>query len=175
MARSNPQLNSMMQSNPQLQALMSDPETLRRMADPANLQAMMQMQQSMQQLQRSGLMPPMGGFGAPQMPLGMGLFPPPPSTSSSAATPPSQPVQTTIGGLDFSSILASGGAGGGAGNYASTSFNNAPSAASRSPEARFESQLQQLEGMGFTDREANLRALIASNGNVNAAVERLLQ
>lgn len=165
----NPQLNSMLQSNPQLQSLFSDPETLRRMSDPANLQAMMQMQQSMQQLQRSGLIPPVAGFGAPQMPFGMGLFPPESAASAPTSTAPSQPVSTTIGGLDFSSLLSS------TGNPASTSFSNVPSATSRSPEVRFESQLQQLEGMGFTDREANLRALIASNGNVNAAVERLLQ
>lgn len=28
--------------------------------------------------------------------------------------------------------------------------------------------------MGFYDREANVRALVATGGNVNAAVERLL-
>ena len=42
------------------------------------------------------------------------------------------------------------------------------------PEQRFASQLEQLESMGFTDRASNIRALVATNGNVNAAVERLL-
>jgi ubiquilin len=32
-----------------------------------------------------------------------------------------------------------------------------------------------LQDMGFYDQEANIRALQASGGNVNAAVERLLQ
>lgn len=31
-----------------------------------------------------------------------------------------------------------------------------------------------LQDMGFIDRAANIRALQAVNGNVNAAVERLL-
>ena len=35
-------------------------------------------------------------------------------------------------------------------------------------------QLQQMHDMGFINREANLAALIATSGNVNAAVERLL-
>jgi ubiquilin len=166
MARMNPQLNSMLQANPQLQAAFSDPETLRRMADPANLQAMMQMQQSMQQLQRSGLVPPGGGMG---MPMGApGMFPPMfPATPAAPSA-----VNTTIGGLDFSSLLS---AGAGAQSSSAGSFSAPPAATSRSPEVRFESQLQQLEGMGFGDREANIRALVATNGNVNAAVERLLQ
>lgn len=32
-----------------------------------------------------------------------------------------------------------------------------------------------LQDMGFSDREANIRALQATGGNVNAAVDRLLQ
>ena len=42
------------------------------------------------------------------------------------------------------------------------------------PALRFASQISQLCDMGFMDTDANLRALIATGGNVNAAVERLL-
>ena len=42
------------------------------------------------------------------------------------------------------------------------------------PEERFRSQLEQLREMGFYDPQANINALIATNGNVNAALERLL-
>merc|ERR1711872_956055 len=42
------------------------------------------------------------------------------------------------------------------------------------PEERFASQLEQLANMGFVDRQANIQALIATMGDVNAAVERLL-
>ena len=36
-------------------------------------------------------------------------------------------------------------------------------------------QLQQLNDMGFDDNTVNIRCLIATNGNVNMAVERILQ
>lgn len=42
------------------------------------------------------------------------------------------------------------------------------------PEIRFASQLQQLNEMGFWDKDENIRALLLTNGNVNAAIERLL-
>jgi ubiquilin 1,2, putative len=43
------------------------------------------------------------------------------------------------------------------------------------PEERYRNQLEQLATMGFMNREANLQALIATFGDVSAAVERLLQ
>lgn len=42
------------------------------------------------------------------------------------------------------------------------------------PEVRFREQLQQLQEMGFTDQQANITALTASNGFVQGAIERLL-
>lgn len=42
------------------------------------------------------------------------------------------------------------------------------------PQEAFREQLQQLRDMGFINTEANLAALQATGGNVNAAVERLL-
>ena len=42
------------------------------------------------------------------------------------------------------------------------------------PEERYATQLQQLQEMGFYDRAENIRAMLATNVNVNAAVERLL-
>lgn len=43
------------------------------------------------------------------------------------------------------------------------------------PEVRYASQLEQLRNMGFTNQEANLRALQESFGDVEAAIERLLR
>lgn len=43
------------------------------------------------------------------------------------------------------------------------------------PEQTYQSELEQLAAMGFANREANLRALIATFGDVNAAVEILLR
>lgn len=51
---------------------------------------------------------------------------------------------------------------------------NAPAVSSEPPEVRFAAQLQQLNEMGFWDRDENIRALLLTNGNVNAAIERLL-
>uniref|UniRef100_A0A914YQC3 Ubiquilin n=1 Tax=Panagrolaimus superbus TaxID=310955 RepID=A0A914YQC3_9BILA len=42
------------------------------------------------------------------------------------------------------------------------------------PEERYRSQLDQLVGMGFSNRDANIRALQDTNGDVNAAIDRLL-
>lgn len=75
---------------------MSDPEMLRRTLDPANIQAIVQMQQAMQQLQRSGLMPPGSAEGAP---LGFGAAPTQPPASAGAA--PHQSPRT------FSTLFAS--------------------------------------------------------------------
>ena len=43
---------------------MNNPESLRQMLSPENMQAMMQMQQAMQQLQGTGLVPPAAAAGA---------------------------------------------------------------------------------------------------------------
>ncbi|CAO3591033.1 unnamed protein product [Absidia cylindrospora] len=42
------------------------------------------------------------------------------------------------------------------------------------PETRFSSQIGQLEEMGFSEKQANIRALLATGGNVEAAIEYLL-
>ncbi|KAF0978038.1 hypothetical protein FDP41_002930 [Naegleria fowleri] len=42
------------------------------------------------------------------------------------------------------------------------------------PRERFAAQLSQLQEMGFFDEQSNIEALLATNGNVNAAVEYLL-
>ncbi len=110
------------------------------------------MQQAMQTLQGNGfpgLGPAGGAFGAP------------------AGGP----------GLDFSALLspfpAGGSAGGGGGGFGSFAAPAAPASA-EPPATRYASQLRQLYDMGFSDEQANLQALIATGGNLNAAVERLL-
>jgi ubiquilin len=74
---------------------------------------------------------------------------------------------------------------GGAGNTTSTPFPmfnpfgmTPPSAThttpSQPPEQRFASQITQLEEMGFSERDRNVRALLATGGDVQAAIEYLL-
>lgn len=43
------------------------------------------------------------------------------------------------------------------------------------PGERFRNQLQSLNDMGFTDRSANISALVSAHGNVNRAIEILLE
>jgi ubiquilin len=42
-------------------------------------------------------------------------------------------------------------------------------------EQRYQRQLEQLAAMGFHNRETNLQCLIATYGDIDAAVDRLLQ
>ncbi|KAI4314643.1 hypothetical protein L6164_027531 [Bauhinia variegata] len=49
-----------------------------------------------------------------------------------------------------------------------------PNRSDEPPEQLYATQLSQLQEMGFFDTQENLRALIATSGNVHAAVERLL-
>jgi ubiquilin len=127
---------------------------MRQMLDPANMQAMMQMQQAMQQLQGNPLFGGMmGGAGAG----GAGA-------AGGAARAPG-----AAAGLE--GLLAGlGGLGGGLGALGGL---GGPQPVA-DPEAAYATQLQQLQDMGFFDRETNIRALQATGGNVNAAVERLL-
>jgi ubiquilin len=110
------------------------------------------------QLQRSGMIPSLPGLGAGGgFPPGIGF----PSRASAAAPP----VPSSIAGLDFSAIL---------GASATPNPSSFVPPAATTPAARYASQLRQLADMGFHDEAANLRALTATNGNVNNAVERLL-
>lgn len=76
------------------------------------------------------------------------------------------PPGSLPGNIDFSQMMAGMG-GSGLGGVP-------PPPQVTDPETTYASQIQQLVDMGFYDRDANVRALQASGGNVNAAVERLL-
>ncbi|KAI0829113.1 hypothetical protein BC628DRAFT_1199794 [Trametes gibbosa] len=66
-----------------------------------------------------------------------------------------------------------GGLGGGLGGMGGFGAPPAP-ADSRPPEERFQVQLQQLQDMGFTNASQNVRALLATGGNVHSAIEYIL-
>ena len=61
-----------------------------------------------------------------------------------------------------------------ASNTGSTTLASSNTSTTEPPETRFRSQLEQLEEMGFSERQANVRALLATGGNVQAAIEYLL-
>ncbi|CAN0585645.1 unnamed protein product [Ectocarpus sp. 12 AP-2014] len=149
----------MKQANPALRGQL--PQFMRRMADPQNVQALAQMQQSMEQLQRAGMLPPGmmpgapgagGSAGAANNPWAAA----PPASSSSSSSSPSSNTTTP------SATAAT----------PTPSASTAPPVAN--PEETYAAQLTQMNDMGFTDRAACVRALVASQGNVNMAVERML-
>ncbi|KAG7317985.1 hypothetical protein KOW79_019020 [Hemibagrus wyckioides] len=160
----NPQLQEQMRHQlPVFLQQMQNPEALSVMTNPRAMQALMQIQQGLQTLQTEapGLMPSLITGGAPGgLPTGVNV-----SSSESAPPPTSGQSTTPAAGTNSSQqqlmqqmlqMFAGG------------------SASTQTPEVRFQQQLEQLSAMGFINREANLQALIATGGDINAAIERLL-
>lgn len=166
----NPQLQEQMrQQLPVFLQQMQNPESLSVMTNPRAMRALMQIQEGLQTLQTEapGLMPSLipGGMaagipGAP-IPPGVNVTPenPPPSGQPPAPTPTPAAGTNTAQQQLMQQMLQMF-----AGGNAST----------QTPEVRFQQQLEQLSAMGFINREANLQALIATGGDINAAIERLL-
>jgi len=161
------QMSSMM---PQMLQQMQNPAVQQLMSNPEALQAIMQIQQGMDRLRQTA--PDVfQSMGLPTLPPN--LVPPvapasatPASPSTTSSTTPST-TSTTVPGQgvppdQFSQFMSQMMGQMRAGNP------------DQPPEERFASQLDQLASMGFVDRQANVQALIATMGDVNAAVERLL-
>lgn len=155
MSAMNPQLGAALH-NPQVRAMLANPAFLQQMSNPQSLQAMMQMQQQMAAAGMGG-----GTFGAGN------------PFAGGAGFNPYMMGEGFPGG-----VAPVGGAGGNNLNFSSLFGGNAagafPVQPPVDPAVRYASQLQQLQDMGFSDADANLRALQATGGGVNAAVERLL-
>ncbi|EHH62623.1 Protein linking IAP with cytoskeleton 1 [Macaca fascicularis] len=159
-----PYMRSMMQSlsqNPDLAAQMQNPDTLSAMSNPRAMQALLQIQQGLQTLATEapglipGFTPGLGALGSTGGSSG---------TNGSNATP-SENTSPTAGTTEpghqqFIQQMLQALAG------VNPQLQN--------PEVRFQQQLEQLSAMGFLNREANLQALIATGGDINAAIERLL-
>lgn len=141
----------------QVAQTMGDPATLEAMSNPRVLEAFQQIQRAHEVIRQEapGLLNMMGG-GA-----GMGPMPGAPGAGAPpGAAPPA-------GGNDFMAnmLRTMGGMGGGAGAAVPPVAN---------PEEHYASQLEQLEMMGFSNRAANIEELQRTQGNVEAAVDRLL-
>jgi ubiquilin len=158
--QTNPQLSGM---GPEIRGMMQSPEFRQMLSNPEMIRQMATMASAMQ-----------GGNGGAN-PFGGMMSPPPPSaaaTGTNNATDQSQQQNPFAGFGNVPAVdpqlqqrMAAlfGGPG-------------APAAApadTRSPEERFQVQLQQLNEMGFWDAAKNIRALTATGGNVNAAIEML--
>ncbi|XP_028627803.1 ubiquilin-1 isoform X3 [Grammomys surdaster] len=159
-----PYMRSMMQSlsqNPDLAAQMQNPDTLSAMSNPRAMQALLQIQQGLQTLatEAPGLIP---GF-TPGLAAGNSGGSSGTNAPSTAPGEDTNPQGSTAepGHQQFIQQML----------QALVGVNPQQL---QSPEVRFQQQLEQLSAMGFLNREANLQALIATGGDINAAIERLL-
>uniref|UniRef100_A0A674APR1 Ubiquilin-4 n=1 Tax=Salmo trutta TaxID=8032 RepID=A0A674APR1_SALTR len=159
----NPQLQQQMrQQLPMFLQQMQNPEMLSAMSNPRAMQALLQIQQGLQTLatEAPGFIPGvgLGGAGSDLNPApGLSSDPAPSDLSSGSQvvteTGQRQQQQFVRQMLDA---------------LASTNQQ------AQTEELPFQQQVEQLTTMGFLNPEANLQALIATGGDVNAAVERLL-
>ncbi|KAG7154490.1 Ubiquilin-1-like [Homarus americanus] len=162
---------------------MQNPEVQNFMSNPQALSAVAQIQSGLEQLRQTSpsLFNSMGLSVPPVIPSAGGSNQSATTSSTSSttstastttgsaptATPPGGGLSGLVPGTDaFANLMSTmsqaltGGTGGSGGGG--------------NPEQQYASQLEQLSAMGFINREANLQALIATFGDVNAAVERLL-
>ncbi|XP_023015815.2 ubiquilin [Leptinotarsa decemlineata] len=156
----NPVLQAQMRNMmPQFMQQMQNPEVQNLMTNPQALDAIMQIQQGMETLRQS----------APSL---IHTFAPPPApqevpnSTSTAPTEPADGTRNPSSGLPrdaFSEFMSRM-----VGSMAANTDNTLP------PEQRYQAQLEQLAAMGFLNREINLQALISTFGDINAAVEKLL-
>ena len=154
----NPGLRAMLDAQPGSREMLRNPELMRAMPQ------MMQM--------FGGGAGGMGGMGMPPAAMlgGGGASP------SAAAGALGGPSAAAGWGEDprMAQLLRALGGGGAFGGAPGTAGGMvAPLGVARPPEEVYAAQLLQLEEMGLTNREQNIRALQMSGGNVNVAVERI--
>ncbi|KAG9136975.1 hypothetical protein Leryth_013824 [Lithospermum erythrorhizon] len=155
----NPAVSQMMQSllsNPQYmnQILGGNPMLNNMLGSNPQLREMMQNPDFIRQLTSPEMMQQLMTFQ-------QGLLP-----QLGQQRPTQEPGQTG-GGAGMEMLMNMFG-GLGTGGLAASNRPNVP------PEEQYATQLSQLQEMGFFDTQENIRALVATAGNVNAAVERLL-
>lgn len=192
-----PQLPSFLQQ-------MQSPETIAAMSNPRAMQALLQIQQGLQTLatEAPGLIPgftpgvgmgmlgtaitpvgpvtPIGPIGpiVPFTPIGpIGPIGPTGPASSPGSTGTGIPPATTVSSSAPTETISPTSESGPSQQFIQQmvqALTGGSPPQPPNPEVRFQQQLEQLNAMGFLNREANLQALIATGGDINAAIERLL-
>jgi len=152
---------------PNIMTQMQNPEFQAAMTNPEVLAAMMQIQQGMQRLTMAapGLLP---GIGVAS-PYGQQTGSPGRMPNPQAGGRQNDAYIQSLMSQMVSSLST------GQGGQRPTLPGVVPAAPpTGNPELAYRAQLQQLGQMGFVDAHANLQALIATNGDLNSAIERLL-
>ncbi|KAJ8413923.1 hypothetical protein AAFF_G00065210 [Aldrovandia affinis] len=159
----NPELQQQMRLQlPVFLQQMQNPEMLSAMWNPRAMQALLQIQQGLQTLatEAPGFIPGvgLGGLGG----VGSTGGSPTPTAGPAPSPAPADPQTGSHGGQQQQFVQQM--------LQALAATNPQVQGA----DVRFQQQLEQLSGMGFLNREANLQALIATGGDITAAIERLL-
>ncbi|ELK38712.1 PREDICTED: ubiquilin-1-like [Myotis davidii] len=125
------------------------------LTNPRALQALIQIEKGLQILSREvpslGPGRPHGATGAPEM-------------RGAGQGHRTDPVQPTMAVLQLLHALA---------NACSQSTQSSQSS-TLPTESRYQQELEHLKAMGFANRDANLQALMATDGDIHAAIEKLL-
>ncbi|XP_071914711.1 ubiquitin domain-containing protein DSK2a isoform X1 [Coffea arabica] len=140
----NPQLRGMLDSNSQLREMLQNPDFIRQLTSPETMQQLMTFQQSL-----------LSQLGRQQ------------NTQESGRNAGGGGATGTLDNTGLEMLMSMFG-GLGTGGLTVPNRSNVP------PEELYATQLSQLQEMGFFDTQENIRALVATAGNVHAAVERLL-
>ncbi|KAL9716771.1 hypothetical protein Ac2012v2_001222 [Leucoagaricus gongylophorus] len=174
----NPQLNHM---GPQVREMFQSEQFRQLVSNPDQLRAMVNMANMMREFQGGGVssaggpinpFAPQPSFPAPGVPgqtsstTHPSTLTPPSSTTSNNPNSPNAPLSPFALNPALMQQLLSGGLGGVASPLSP--------ADTQSPEERYQVQLQQLHEMGFTNPTQNVRALMATGGNVHSAIEYIL-
>jgi len=124
------------------------------MTNPRALQAMLQIQEGLSQLQSEApsFVTRLGIAPLPERPM-----PPLTATEGEEAPAPPPPVNTYAQFMTHMLATVSG------------------ADESLPEDVRYRSQMSQLVAMGFGNADSNLQALVASSGNVNVAIETLMK
>lgn len=174
----NPQLQQQMSSMmPQLLQQMQNPSVQQLMSNPEALQAILQIQQGMERL-RVAAPDVYNSMGLPSLPTNNSPAQP---SNTDGSLPPSGGVSATPSSSETLNAPATPAAAPGQQSEIFSRFMSQMIGQMREgnsdqpPEERFASQLDQLASMGFVNTRDNIQALIATFGDVNAAVEKLLE
>uniref|UniRef100_A0A7E4W764 Ubiquitin-like domain-containing protein n=1 Tax=Panagrellus redivivus TaxID=6233 RepID=A0A7E4W764_PANRE len=163
------------QLSDQMASMMRNPDFATTISNPRVIEAMASIRRNLDVIRTEAPSLYNSMFGG--LSSSMSNFP----AATGANSPPSQPPTATdaaagTGAAGANPLVGSGGMQALIQQLMNNSLGapNGLPADTRPPEQRFQSQLEQLVSMGFTNAEANLRAIQEAHGDVNGAIDRLL-
>ena len=149
MMMNHPQIKPLIDSNPMMREIFSNPELMRQMFSP-------EMMQQMSTMLNSG---GMGGMG--MNPFGMGMPMTNPNNNNNNNSSGNMNPYANLFNMNM-------------GNFGMGQNTNNNPQDNVDPKEKYKDQLAQLKDMGFINEEANIQVLKQCDGNVQFAVEKLL-